>query len=400
MFSNEVRTEPIRRIKIWELPDTQCSIVGTCLSLAELRKIARKTGVELRKNVTEYELHGIFVGLCKDECAPAKAVNKLLDKKYERVLRKFSMGKSTEELRVLWDETMQQGIIPGPYWAIMSHPTASAGLKAHVFGEVHMLSHAVGASNRGDIKRLRMLEKDLGQAQERLDQVKCVYRKRTASLAEKNAMLQQANAVLRQELEAGREQSEMVADPVLYRTNALMQKELEALRQRTEHLEKRIQELEGVNADLERENAEQRDELQLMENEMERAVSAAPEAPCGCEYADRCTERNLCGKCILYVGGRTNLIKHYRMLVEKYGGQFIHHDGGVETSSKKLQKILPKADAVLFPVDCVSHEASLFVKNACKHCDKPCYMLRSSGLSSLTRTLGDLTQTETEQPYQ
>ncbi len=400
MFSNEIQNEPVRRIKIWELPDTQCSIVGTCLSLSELRKIARKTGVELRKNVTEYELHGIFVGLCKEECAPSRAVNKLLDKKYERILRKFSLNKTTDELRVLWEESMQQGIIPGPYWALISHPIASAGLKAHVFGEVHMLSHAVGASNRGDIKRLRTMEKDLATTQERLEQVKCVYRKRTETLSEENATLKQTNSILRQELEAGREQTDTVSDPMLFRANALLQKELETLRQRTELLEKRVLELEAGNTALERENAEQRAELELMENEMERAVSAAPEAACNCEYADRCTERNLCGKCILYVGGRTNLIKHYRMLVEKYGGQFLHHDGGVETSSKKLQKILPKADAVLFPVDCVSHEASLFVKNACKHCDKPCYMLRSSGLSSLTRTLGDLTDSEAEQSYQ
>ena len=399
MYSIEMQAESGRRIKIWELPDTQCSIVGTCLSLGELRKIARKTGVELRKNVTEYELHGIFVGLCKDECPAAKAVNKLLDKKYERLLRKFSVGKDSETLRVMWDETMQQGIIPGPYWAIMSHPTASPNLKAHVFGEVHMLSHAVGASNRGDIKRLRTLEKELENAQERQEQVKCAYRGRISRLEEENNFLRQDNGLLRQELDAGRQQTETVADPVLFRTNALLQKDLAVLKSRFDQLEKQLVDLTERNEILETENAEQRAELELMESEMERAVSNAPEAPCGCEYADRCQERNLCGKCILYVGGRTNLIRHYRSLVEKYGGQFLHHDGGVETSSKKLQKILPKADAVLFPVDCVSHEASLFVKNACKHCDKPCYMLRSSGLSSLTRTLGDLNLSD-EQAYQ
>ncbi len=180
----------------------------------------------------------------------------------------------------------------------------------------------------------------------------------------KTIFSRQDNGLLRQELDAGRQQTETVADPVLFRTNALLQKDLAVLKSRFDQLEKQLVDLTERNEILETENAEQRAELELMESEMERAVSNAPEAPCGCEYADRCQERNLCGKCILYVGGRTNLIRHYRSLVEKYGGQFLHHDGGVETSSKKLQKILPKADAVLFPVDCVSHEASLFVKNA------------------------------------
>ena len=98
----------------------------------------------------------------------------------------------------------------------------------------------------------------------------------------------------------------------------------------------------------------------------------------------------LSGKRVLYVGGRSSLVAHYKVLAEKFGCELIHHDGGREQSAHRLWELLGCADAVVCPVDCVSHEACSLVKQACKGCLKPLILARSSGLSSLARSLAEL----------
>jgi hypothetical protein len=51
------------------------------------------------------------------------------------------------------------------------------------------------------------------------------------------------------------------------------------------------------------------------------------------------------------------------------------------------------ADAVVCPVDCVSHEACALVKRACKNCVKPLVFSTSSGLGGLARSLAELERT-------
>ncbi len=73
------------RRRIWEIIGaSHCSIIGTCLTIAELRKIARRTGFlgdEARYG--DYQIHGLFVEKMHDENVVARAVQKHLDTKYE-----------------------------------------------------------------------------------------------------------------------------------------------------------------------------------------------------------------------------------------------------------------------------------------------------------------------------
>jgi SET domain-containing protein len=86
------------------------------------------------------------------------------------------------------------------------------------------------------------------------------------------------------------------------------------------------------------------------------------------------------------------MVPHYRQLVENFGGQFLHHDGGKEASRNLLPKMLITADAVFCPVDCVSHDACNCVKKMCKRFQKPFVLMRSAGLSSLAKGLNDIVQ--------
>ena len=113
---------------------------------------------------------------------------------------------------------------------------------------------------------------------------------------------------------------------------------------------------------------------------------------CGDQDTNRCPGPDLCGKTILYVGGLHKMVSHYRQLIENHGGKFLHHDGGKEASRTILPKMLSSADAVLCPIDCVSHDACTCVKKICKRYQKPYVMMRSSGLSSLAKGLTEIVQ--------
>lgn len=98
----------------------------------------------------------------------------------------------------------------------------------------------------------------------------------------------------------------------------------------------------------------------------------------------------LAGKRVLYVGGRCSLVAHYKDVAAVFGCRLLHHDGGREQSVHRLRNLLGAVDAVVCPLDCVSHNACLHIKQACKDCLKPLVLPRSSGLSSLARSLAAL----------
>ena len=78
--------------------------------------------------------------------------------------------------RVLWREAVQRGEIPGAYWATLTHPATTQALVRDAFGEVHMLSHLVGAANRADIRRLCRLEAENAEQRARLDRQELAFR--------------------------------------------------------------------------------------------------------------------------------------------------------------------------------------------------------------------------------
>ncbi|WP_428354923.1 DUF2325 domain-containing protein [Methyloprofundus sp.] len=96
---------------------------------------------------------------------------------------------------------------------------------------------------------------------------------------------------------------------------------------------------------------------------------------------------------LLYVGGKTNLIPFYRELVEEHAGTFMHHDGGLEKNTQDLQQSLSKADVVVFPSSCISHDAYWKIKRICNKQNKPYQYLKSSGLYSLSSALNKIMST-------
>lgn len=389
----------MNRKNIWEHVDFQCPIVGTCLTTAELRRIAVRVGLEIAEGTTEFEMHSLFVVLCKRPERPARAVQKHLDRKYRRVLRRF-LHTPGEGIWELWREYADRGDIAGPFWAVMSHPDVSSDCLRRVYGEVHMLSHVQGAANRADLKRLNELEARNVELTETLAERKGVLRKSVAVWKERNAALERDLARERARRESVERDRLSLRELLEGRALELLTREREDLRRQAENLALRLEAAEerivAQAALLERgsrELSKARENLSGREREvaaLEASLTMALEGSPACGHPESCSCPRLRGKRVLYVGGRSGLRCHYRLLAERLGCELLHHDGGLEQSPHRLQQQLAGADAVICPVDCVSHEACAAVKKMCKHCLKPVLFARSSGLSSLAASLSEL----------
>jgi hypothetical protein len=98
----------------------------------------------------------------------------------------------------------------------------------------------------------------------------------------------------------------------------------------------------------------------------------------------------LAERSILCVGGRSGNVATYRALIERAGGQFAHHDGGLEDNTNRLEASLAAADLVICQTGCISHSAYWRVKDFCKRTGKRCVFIDNPSISSLQRGLEEL----------
>jgi hypothetical protein len=124
----------------------------------ELRTIIAKVKGHDLKGLSDLTIHEEAVLVAGHQGSAARLLQKALDRRYEATIKRFHRAKDADEVRGLWDEARRSGDIPGAYWALLTHPATTQALVQSAFGEVHMLSHLVGAANRADIRRLAMLE--------------------------------------------------------------------------------------------------------------------------------------------------------------------------------------------------------------------------------------------------
>jgi len=123
-----------------------------------------------------------------------------------------------------------------------------------------------------------------------------------------------------------------------------------------------------------------RDELAAAEAQLSPAQG--PEAE-----SQKPLPAHLKGARLLYVGGRQGHIQRIRAFVEEVQAEFLHHDGGVEERKGLLAGIVSRADAIFFPVDCISHDSVAVLKRLCRQTGKPYLPLRSTSLTSFIAAL-------------
>ncbi len=84
----------------------------------------------------------------------------------------------------------------------------------------------------------------------------------------------------------------------------------------------------------------------------------------------------------MYVGGRPGSNAALRQLVESAGGNLVVHDGGVEDRKGMLTALIPGADMVVFPVDCIDHDSMNTLKRVCDRHQVAYYPLRTASVAS------------------
>lgn len=412
-----------RRKKLWEgYTGYSCSIIGTCLRREDIRKLARKKIYGLSVTMDDFDIHTTLVHQASQRCPQSRAMNKILDFKYCRSIKRYSEAMDDDALQKLWDTDMKSGAIAGAYWAVMSHPTISRDLLAKIYGQVHMLSHDFFVLDKKDKQATEALCSKISALEEVLVSERQLYLQKTKAhdsdlerLAklehEKDALTIENNQLQTQltDMQSGKSKRILEKKVEELKQEAMDARQLYAgslgkadiLAQRLEQARKQLEEtrqdaslMEDEYHNIAKENKELQRETVALETAMlfnTTALSMSCEH-CNDKDSDRCPGPDLCGKTILYVGGLNNMVPRYRQLVEKFGGQFIHHDGGKEAARTQLPKMLHTADAVLCPVDFISHDATNCVKRICKRNQKPYVMMRSAGLSSLAKGLSEIIQ--------
>ena len=384
------------RYKIWQLHGRlHCTIIGTCLSMRELRKLCKKADLD-HSGLSDYNLHHAFVGMMGEANLVAKLTHKFLDKKYQRYIQHLCDARQQSTLKTLWQQYVAKGEIAGPFWAMVSHPSTSPELLELAYGEVHMMSHLEGSSSRADLKKLsnykdqvrelKEQEQKLIQKINQLSKEKNELRLTINDLASKLADTERSNLLLTQQLTGSQDAPDLTQSLSQRVANLSRQKDhanemldywkSTALKEksRTEYLSEQV---------LEKENERQALERTLYQSLMENC-------PNPCKESEHCPLTNLNGQQILYVGGRANQCSHFKQLVNRLNGDFLHHDGGQEESQQRLQSNLAKADIIFCPIDCVSHSAMGQVKKHCECSGKKVVWLQKSSLSAFTKGLEEV----------
>lgn len=373
-----------RRRKLWEIgAGHHCIVIGTCISMPELRRLARQAGVEQWNSASDYELHHAVVHLTCERNALSTLIQKQLERKFALAVRRFAQAKTDEEIRALWREALARGEVAGALWAIMTHLMASERTLCTAGEELHMLSHQAGASNRADLQRLAELERENECLREQLRR-QCS--KSAEQLAHKDALIAaleqpaaDASGAERRLGEAETRVRELEDDGALEEAQRRLTAECSRA-QRAEARAARLAQTESRCAHLERALAEARREREAAERALQGILARISRD--GEVAARAACATDLSGRCVLYVGGRMGSIDQYRLLVEQCRGQFLHHDGGLENNLKRLQALLASADAVVCAAGNVSHGAYYVVKRYCKQDGKPCVLLKNASVSS------------------
>ncbi len=270
-----------RRSKIWDIaPSLHCSIIGTCLSAAELRQFFVKLGDADARTASDHTLHSSGVRAAGRHDLVGKLLNKALDNRHEAAIRRFAKASNATQVRALWLEAFEQGGIPGGYWAVLTHPATDRPLVEEVFGQVHMLSHMVGSSSRIDITRLRTLERELGERDDKIARQEARLSESARERAELVRKVEGLEMAVRRREIAARTAAELTTGTLSEST--LLQR-LDAEKAHSSKLASRIAELEDqvkkaqkFAATLNKQNDQLQREVTALEAELEIDEAGQP----------------------------------------------------------------------------------------------------------------------------
>ncbi|POR51198.1 uncharacterized protein DUF2325 [Paraburkholderia eburnea] len=380
-----------RRTRLADLDaHLHCSIIGTCLSTHELRKLVPKYAPLDGQRASDLDIHHTAVELAIQGGAGGKALQKALDTRYAGALRRFSSARDADAVLALWNEARASGDIPPAYWALMSHPETTMEVRQAAFGDLHMLSHLVGAANRADLRRLVVLEEENAALQAKIE-------RQQARLHEMSRERDAARAALDEHTTRAVAQREVRDESALHAQIATLREALAARdarlaleTSRREAAEQRATADEHALRTVRMQLDEARtliDALRAEAYAMESAIHADGDADAEGSTARALPREALKGRRIVYVGGRPGSNHALRRWVSAAGGELTVHDGGIEDRKGLLAAALAGADMAVFPVDCIDHDSMNMLKRVCERHQVSYHPLRTASLASFVELM-------------
>jgi hypothetical protein len=381
-----------RRRRLWDLPHhTHCPVVGVCLPLHVLRSQVNKA-LGGQAMADDYEIHVGAVAECGCKNKLSVALQKVLEQRYATAIMRFKPAKTAREVAQMWTKAIDDGDVAGAFWAALTHPRCDAILQEVLCRDMHMLQHQAGAVVRTDLTKFKavvaenaVLARELGRVQERITKV----------LAEKSLEIEKLRAAQMQSqaqiISKDSQISFITADLASFKAGV---PELEArtrLQKKVEQLELRQSEQQALISDL-RQQLQSKAETEVASAEVIANSALTNHANPAKRVIPIVVQ--LQQKSILCVGGRVGNVASYRDAVERVGGRFAHHDGGLEDNQHLLDASLAAADMVICQTGCISHNAYWRVKDFCKRTGKQCVFVENPSVSSLTRGLEQLVSSE------
>lgn len=371
-----------RRRRLWELATgCHCMIVGTCLTLQEVESICKKSGYTV-VGKSDYDLHRFAVSQAEHrDSTIARRMQKLLEKKYRADIRQFQRAKTPEALAAIWTEQVAKGRVPGAVWATATHNAVTVDLIQTLYGEVHMMSHFSGAAVIQKISDVPQLAQKIDSLTDQLTRQSRKYEQRDKQQRKTIDDLTIRNAELRGQCDATQQQLEKL-DGADEKSSA---KQIASLNAALDQQRWQNQALEQSHrADRQRENQQSQSVIDKLEWLIGQLIGEN-----GGYQSDSC-QLKLNGKCVLLLGCKSGQCRHFRHFVEASDGEFLHHDGGLESNYSKIDNLVQRADAVLCPVEHVSHSAMLRAKKLCRKAEKPMVFMPRASLSSFMSSLEEI----------
>ncbi len=401
---HECRRQPSAsrgRRKLWQLPPVyHCSLLGVCLGLDEMRRVASRLGLCTSARASDYEIHHQLVHLAGVTGRESRRLDRYLEEKFARPLRAFRAHRDEAALRKGWEESLEaEDDLGGSYFALLTHPALDKTLAQEAMGHVHMLSHVAASTLRrvrGELERARAHVASHRAALER---------ERRARVRQTNRLLRYRRRMMERECASGSSASDasfsaVSSPPSVPEKEASPADAAAEIREVRDRLEKSEHERRAWRRLYRR----ARRRIEALESGVSRAhpFSDIEESPvpmpeggsAGPESDSARATCDLSGRVVAYVGGRGRVVPRLRALTERCNGRFVYHDGGLQERAGRIDESLAGSDIVVVPLDCVSHDASRRLKRRCRAQGKTILWLRTASVSAFESALEQAMQAQ------
>lgn len=412
--------------RIWEFQSsTTCRVLGLSFDEKELKKIFKELKLS-HDNLypTAFKMHQHLAQVCGTQNQHAKRIEKLLDRQFAAYKNKPGIADPQKICDFIecnngaeagaGGDTFKDIPISALIWFAARNVTDktngngnSKAIETRIYTALHLREHQAlrfydDLSRKLPGGKAENVMKELRTALETNDKLQRNYKrleqKREELISEREALRGDKNRIIH-ELEEQRrlngrlqrEIDEAGGESMLEQVNS-MKKEQAFLREERKRLNRENAALVKISSSNFNTAVNPREGMKMT---MAMAEVGGKFAASACDSHDNIDGGSpdelpqLKDRRVAYIGGVESLESCYKQMVESFGCPFCYHCGHCEGGKKAIEGIVDKNDVVFCPIDINSHNACLLVKRACKMRDKPCFFLRSSGVSALKRGLAN-----------